>query len=533
MPLAETGDAESYRRTAVAAVLIAAGYYLGGAAGLRVLYPDSPVAILFPSNAIVLAGLLLTPARTWWIHLLVLVPTHYALTTTMQPGVPPPAMAGQIAGNASQALCAALAVRHFAGLPLRFNTLRGVTVFILAAAIAVPCVISGLVVEYFLRIGWVDTFWAPWRTRFFGNVFATLTVTPLLVLAVSGGAASIRAVPVRRLGEFTLLVLGLLLVGLPIFGMDTDNPRRVAALLYTPLPFLLWAAVRFGARGLSVSLLTVAALAIASAMTGQGPFVAQSPAENVLSLQVFLIAISLPLMLLAALIEERADNALALQRSNGQIRDLAGRLIATQEAEGARIARELHDDVSQRLSALSIAITSLRREPAAQDSEAVQGGLTALQAETGDLAESIRLISHNLHPGVLQHSGLAAALKSHCADFGRQHAVRVVVRDGADLGAIDLTTAVPIYRIVQEALRNVAKHAGASRVDVALGRADGALVLSVADDGKGFDLDRIRRHGRGLGLRSIDERVRLAGGQLSIDTAPGGGTRLSVRFGAG
>lgn len=532
MPLGETGGAESYRRTALAAVLIAAGYYLGGAVGLRVLYPASPVAVLFPSNAIVLAGLLLTPPRTWWVHLLVLAPTHYAMNITLQPQVPLAAMAGQLAGNAGQALCAALAVRHLVGLPLRFNTLRGVTVFILCAAIVVPCVISALVVEYFVSIGWVSSFWVPWRTRFFGNVFATLTVTPLLVVAISGGTASIRAIPARRLGEFALLALGLLLVGLPIFGIDADNPRRVAALLYTPLPFLLWAAVRFGARGLSVSLLTVAAVAIASAMAGQGPFVAQSPAENVLSLQVFLIAISLPLMLLAALVEERADNALALQRSNGQIRDLAGRLIATQESEGARIARELHDDVSQRLAALSIAITGLRRQPAAQDSKGLQDGLTALQAETGDLAESIRLIAHNLHPAALEHGGLAAALKSHCADFGRQHSVRVTVSSGADLGAIGLTSAVPIYRIVQEALRNVAKHARASRVEVTLSRLDGDLVLSITDDGNGFDLDRARRHGRGLGLRSIDERVRMAGGQLSIDTAPGRGTRLSARFGA-
>jgi signal transduction histidine kinase len=532
MSLVETGGANTIRRAALAALLTAAGYYLGALAGLSVLYPASPVAIVFPSNAILLAALMLTPVRTWWLNLLVIVPTHYLVTTQLQPGAPLVAMVGQVAGNCGQAVLAALAVRHFAGVQPRFDTLRSVTAFILFAAVVIPCLVSALVVEYFVLIGWVDGFWGPWRTRFFGNVFATLTVTPLLVLTIAGGVTAIRTAPPRRYAEFALLTFGLLLVGLPIFGMDADNPRRAAALLFTPLPFLLWAAVRFGARGLSVSLLMVAALAIASATTGQGPFLAQSPAENVLSLQVFLIAIALPLMLLAGLIEERANTLQDLQRSNDQTRALAGRLIATQEAEGARIARELHDDVSQRLAAISITITALKRQFAAQAGDELHAGLAGLQADTSDLAESIRQLSHNLHPGVLQQSGLVAALKSHCAEFAKQHAVNVVMTDDPGLGGVDLTTAVPIYRIVQEALRNTAKHAGARQVEITLSRLGGDLVLSIADDGKGFDLETVRRHGRGLGLRSIDERVRLAQGHLDIDTAPGLGTRLSMRFAA-
>ena len=118
---------------------------------------------------------------------------------------------------------------------------------------------------------------------------------------------TIRSAPLRRYAEFSLLMLGLLAVGISVFGLDSGSPLRYPALLYTPLPFLLWAAVRFGPGGLCSSLLTVAFLSLSDAIAGRGPFISHSTAENVLSLQIFLVAISLPLMLMAALVEERGE----------------------------------------------------------------------------------------------------------------------------------------------------------------------------------------------------------------------------------
>ena len=357
-----------YVRLTLSVLLVCAGYYLGGFVGIALRFPSSSSGTIWPHHPILLAALLLTPVRTWWVYLLAAIPTHLHLVTNFQPDVPLMRMLSQVFGNIIQAVIAAVAVRRFAGAPPRFDNLRSMVAFILFAAIAAPCVVSALVAYLFLLTGWVSNFWIAWRLRFLANVFATLTVTPLIVLTVTSGITAIRSTPLRRYAEFGLLTIGLFSVGIPVFGLDAASPRSYPALLYGPLPFLLWAAVRFGPGGLCLSLLVVAFLSLWNAIAGRGPFVSQSPAENVLSLQIFLIAISLPLMLLAALVEERRNNEEALRRneealhaSYEQIQSLVGRLITAQETERRRIARELHDDINQQLASLSIAFSGLKR----------------------------------------------------------------------------------------------------------------------------------------------------------------------------
>ena len=223
----------------------------------------------------------------------------------------------------------------------------------------------------------------------------------------------------------------------------------------------------------------------------------------------------------------RANEA-ALRQSHSEIEDLAGRLITAQEAERARIARDLHDDISQQLAAISIAISGCKRLPGLQGGGELLEALTAVQGQTIALSEDIRLLSHDLHPGALEHADLVEALRSHCCEFERQHAIVVVVQADEGLTVSDLTTALCLYRVVQEALRNIAKHADARRVDVTVRRVADEVQITVADDGKGFDLAKAREQGGGLGLRSIEERVRLVGGRLAIDTAPQQGTTLTV-----
>ena len=223
----------------------------------------------------------------------------------------------------------------------------------------------------------------------------------------------------------------------------------------------------------------------------------------------------------------RANEA-ALRQSHAETKDLAGRLITAQEAERARIARDLHDDVSQQLAAISIAISGCKRLPELQGGGELLEALTAVQGQTIALSEDIRLLSHDLHPGALEHADLVEALRSHCGEFARQRSIAVVVEADDDLAISDMTTALCLYRVVQEALRNIAKHADARRVDVTVRRVGDEVQIAVADDGKGFDLAKAREQGGGLGLRSIEERVRLAGGRLAIDTAPHKGTTLTV-----
>src|SRR5262249_24181299 len=133
-------------------------------------------------------------------------------------------------------------------------------------------------------------------------------------------------------------------------------------LQYARLPLLLWAAARFGPGGTAGALLLIAWLATWNAVRGRGPYAAGPPADAVLSLQLLLLAMAAPLLFLAALLKERQRTAAALRASYRHIQDLAGRMLVAQEAERTRIARELHDDISQQLAALAIGLSGLKRQ---------------------------------------------------------------------------------------------------------------------------------------------------------------------------
>jgi signal transduction histidine kinase len=225
------------------------------------------------------------------------------------------------------------------------------------------------------------------------------------------------------------------------------------------------------------------------------------------------------------------EHQATLEASNKQISDLFGRLIAAQETERTRIARDLHDDVSQRIAGLSIMISGVKRRLRGEPNEGdVMPALMSIQQSTTELADEIRQFSHDLHPILLQHAGLGAALRVICAEFEKLHAITVTCSSDVDTPGIEDDTALCLYRITQEGLRNVAKHAEAQHVGVTLTATTDGVQLSIVDDGKGFDLAGVRGTGAGLGLVSIDERARLLRGSVRIDTEPEKGTRLDVQI---
>jgi signal transduction histidine kinase/ligand-binding sensor domain-containing protein len=229
---------------------------------------------------------------------------------------------------------------------------------------------------------------------------------------------------------------------------------------------------------------------------------------------------------LEAEIVERKKVEAALLTSHRQIQDLAGRLITAQEEERSRIARELHDDVTQRLAALSISLGAVQRR-LPQDLAEEHRQLASLQQQAVAASESIRSLSHELHHAVLQHFGLVAALKGTCLEFGSQRNIEVVFHADKGLGEIPADIALCLYRVAQEALHNAARHADAHRVEVALASSESdSLELRITDDGRGFDVAQAK-HG-GLGLVSIDERVRLVAGHVRIRSEQGKGTELQV-----
>jgi PAS domain S-box-containing protein len=219
----------------------------------------------------------------------------------------------------------------------------------------------------------------------------------------------------------------------------------------------------------------------------------------------------------------------ALRRAYEQNHDLAGRLINAQEAERTRIARDLHDDVSQQLAGVGILLSGLKRLLSRSGPQGdVDETMSALQQRTARLAHAIRHLSHELHPGVLKHAGLVEALMQHCAEVGRHHGITVTVNAPDDLDSLDFDVALCLYRVAQEALTNVVRHAHASVALVELTRIETGVELSVIDDGIGFVASDYT--GSGLGLRSIDERVRLTRGSVKVESRPGEGTNLRVRI---
>ncbi len=229
--------------------------------------------------------------------------------------------------------------------------------------------------------------------------------------------------------------------------------------------------------------------------------------------------------------EEVLQNEASLRESNLRIQDLAGRLIASQEVERARIARDLHDGLSQDLAGLSIALSGLKRRLGPLDTtRELVDDVASLQARTIAVANSIRHLSHDLHPSVLEHAGLVATMRAHCAELGRQRDVHIAFSAQGEFAGLDRDLALCLYRVAQEALRNVVTHADARRAEVSLHGADDHIELIVADDGKGFDIVATREGNRGLGLVSMNERVRLAGGTVSLLTELNRGTTVRVRL---
>jgi len=217
----------------------------------------------------------------------------------------------------------------------------------------------------------------------------------------------------------------------------------------------------------------------------------------------------------------------ALRISEDHLRYLTGRLIAAQEEERRRLARELHDDLTQQLAGLAIDTGNLEQQwPDAP--EAVRARLGEMRDRIAALSTHVHSISRQLHPSILDDLGLVSAVESECLLFSKREGIPVTFEPSNIPTTLPSDVALCLYRVTQESLRNIAKHAEAAEARISLQATGEEIVLSVGDSGAGFDPDE-GRSARGLGLGSMEERVRLIHGRLSIDSEPGRGTIIEVR----
>lgn len=217
----------------------------------------------------------------------------------------------------------------------------------------------------------------------------------------------------------------------------------------------------------------------------------------------------------------------ALDRSQEELRALAASLFTAHEEERRRVSRELHDDLAQKVALIELNTERLRNHIGAnmpESSEALQ-----LREQIGDLSEDLRRIAYQLHPAILDDLGLSFALKPLCEEFGRREEMPVSFTCRNDPPVLSQLAAGSLYRITQEALRNIAKHAGKTQVKVHLSSTRREIRLEIRDYGHGFEPGEARSRG-GLGILSMEERARLCGGIFTLKARPGEGVAISVRI---
>jgi len=473
----------------------------------------------FP-DSVLLCVLLLTPRREWWLYLAIAVPVRFI--PTLHNAVP---LWFLIATTVNDMVKAALTAYLLRRLPngsihpatmAQFATFLGVAVFFVPGLSA----FAGAATRHLLGYG----FWASWYQWFLGDAIANLVLTPALLYWCSKHYRVMQAHISEIAVWLACFALSLL------FAISLARSSYAPIALCVPVPFLIWAATRFGLIGASTPIAVIAMLSAAILGERLPLFSMEFESKSVLFLQIFLFVISSPVLAVAVLIEERSSVEKNLRESQEtlvqnyrEVRHLAGKLISAQDDERMRIALELHDDVVQRLALLAIQLGNLDKNVPPHMTQAHRE-LLELRRGTDQAVEALRDLSHQLHSPALQYAGLPAALNDFCRTMSQHHQISIKVEAEKPKGSsydVDLS----LFRIIQEALSNIIKHSNASEVTVLLVQNADQLRLEIRDDGIGFNPSE---PSNGLGLISMRERVRQLNGTILMESAANSGTRIQV-----
>ncbi|WP_411851168.1 histidine kinase [Stenotrophomonas sp. LGBM10] len=369
---------------------------------------------------------------------------------------------------------------------------------------------------------------SPTLSRAFGPLVLCSSVSYLLLVPTLVNVERIVHTPERRIGWHwrTLAMAVVLLCALgAAWRMDWSEGVITPLLVLAPIPLLVWALIVFGVAGASVAMLVVACLGMQLSLAGLGPFALWDAEHSLVTAQVWSLGSGAALLFLGALSEQKLSNHLKLQQAYRRLGEVTGRMLVVQEEERTRIARDLHDDVNQSLAAISIRLSALRGQVAPAERPSV----VELQEQLLSVSNDIRSISHELHPSILRFTGLASALDAFCIKRNARGALRLRCHID-DPPRLPDDQELSLFRIVQEAINNVDRHARASVADVLVAVRDGEWLLRIDDDGIGMPTACRSQLPPGLGMISMEERAHLLGGTLQVMRSPLGGTRIEVRF---
>jgi two-component system sensor histidine kinase UhpB len=487
--------------------------------------PPSQQTTIWLPGGLLLAILLITEKHLW--PFLLSATAAGQATLFMLLGVASPPQALLLAAEFMVIVSVtALVLNRAIGQPIGFGTFREFVVYLGVTVVAGALYASAI----FMAGAWFASYrpvsFLVWRTFTLSVVLGYLMVTPTAVLLIRNIERILSDTLARRL-EGLLLILLMTLASAIVFGGAARREYFWPVFAIVIPPLLFWAALRFGALGAAGSLLLVTVISTFGTARGLGPFNFESAADNTLSLQLFMLGTALPLFGLAVILGEQQRTVGVLRETHTRLRDLNRDLLNARESEAGRIARELHDDIGQRLALVSIGLSHLRKL-AGPTADGSLGEISKLQEQASAISRSVRELSHELHPTALQHTGLTVALQMACEEVARVTGLDVRLTADGETADLPPDIALGLFRVTQEALNNAVRHAGATSIRVSLQRREDGVMLVIADDGKGF-VPGSARGRSGLGLHSMIQRLSHVGGAVTIDSSPGGGTKVRAQ----
>jgi integral membrane sensor domain MASE1 len=481
-------------RTYMVALVVAASYYAGCQIGFFLTPTGTPIATFWPPNAILLAVFLLVPQRIWWVLVLAVLPAH--LLVQLRAGIPVLLALGWFVGNIGEALLGAASISFFRREKPLFESAHGMTVFLVFGVLLATLLTSFVDAGSAFLTGSGRDYWTLWTARLTSNVVADLTIVPTIVGIAIGRSRFARA-SVALYFEAAILSLAVLFVGLLVFGGTISS---FSLLAYLPLPLLLWAALRFGVGGVSASMLVVALISIWNAMRGEGLFGAFPITERILHIHILLILLAVPLMFVAAEFAERRRSERALVNAHTN-------LLCTQERRIYRLAREIHENVLQRLTLAGLTMDEVRASNASVSFDKLYDQIS----ETSEVALTL---SHELYAFTVEYMGLERALRKLCRDISMKTGVTLNF-SSENVLSLPPEVSHPLFRVTQVALQAVAQNSGSQTATVEFEVTEGRVLLRIMYDESKMGVEI----GRSAGLDCIREQVVSLNGTLKIASA--------------
>lgn len=526
--------------------IVALAYYVGAKVGLAYAVVGGAISLVWPSSGIALVALL---ALGFAVAPGIAIGSFLA---NLSAGVPAGVAALIGTGSMIGALTAAILLNRAARFQMTLDRVRDVLAFIGLAAV-VSTAISALIGMTALRgAGLVPPteHGAAFLKWWLGDMMGVLVVAPPLfsLLTYSNPVRSAgRAVEACGLTVSTFWV-SYLIFGAPQLAGHGYYPAALAV-----FPFIIWAALRFGRLGTSITTLMVSVVAILGTTHRTGPFAAESPVDSLVRWCTFANVVAVTGLLLVAArtqekrvlrllqashlelerrVKERTED---LQKTNDELKDeiaqrrlLEGELIRVGDQQQRLIGRELHDGLGQQLTSLGLYCAALNQKlqaqghPAAADAATIVGLVKQASLMT-------RRIAHGLDPVAMEHGGLVPALQGLAETARALNGVDCTLRISPDVDLLDPLMQINLYRAAQEAVNNALKYSHGRGIWIDLEQADGMQTLSISDDGSGVGQEEMER-ASGLGLHNLRHRAGLLGGSCTVTRNAFGGTTVAISY---